>query len=139
MPISAARAILDSGNDELDSISVKVSSADIVDQVVNQTDLKLMLSRHVTDKTKDYTVTSPTAIQERIQSVTQTFTIFLAAIAAVSLIVGAVGIANTMFTAVLEKTREIGIMKAIGAKNKDIMLIFFLILHWSVLSEELSG
>jgi putative ABC transport system permease protein len=53
-------------------------------------------------------------------------TIFLAAIAAVSLIVGAVGIANTMFTAVLEKTKEIGIMKAIGAKNRDIMLVFIL-------------
>jgi putative ABC transport system permease protein len=49
---------------------------------------------------------------------------FLLAIAAVSLIVGAVGVANTMFTSVLEKTKEIGIMKAIGARNKDILLIF---------------
>ncbi len=48
------------------------------------------------------------------------------AIAAVSLIVGAVGIANTMFTSVLEKTKEIGIMKAIGARNIDIMIIFLL-------------
>ena len=49
---------------------------------------------------------------------------FLMAIAAVSLIVGAVGVANTMFTSVLEKTKEIGIMKAIGARNHDILLIF---------------
>ena len=126
MPSSAARLILDKGNDMLDSISVKVSSADIVDQVTNETDAKLMLSRHVTSKTKDYSVTSPTQIQASIQDVTQTFTIFLAAIAAVSLIVGAVGIANTMFTAVLEKTKEIGVMKAIGAKNRDIMIIFLL-------------
>ena len=51
-------------------------------------------------------------------------TLFLGAIAAVSLIVGAVGIANTMFTSVLEKTKEIGTMKAIGAKNRDILMIF---------------
>jgi len=85
-----------------------------------------MLSRHVTARTKDYSLTSAKATQENIQSITQTFTIFLAAIAAVSLLVGAVGIANTMFTAVLEKTKEIGIMKAIGARNFDIMMVFLL-------------
>ena len=51
-------------------------------------------------------------------------TAFLAFIAGISLLVGSTGIANTMFTSVLEKTKEIGIMKAIGAKNQDIMLIF---------------
>ena len=55
---------------------------------------------------------------------TSTMTLFLGAIAAVSLLVGAVGIANTMFTSVLEKTKEIGTMKAIGAKNRDILMIF---------------
>ena len=50
----------------------------------------------------------------------------MGAIAAVSLLVGAVGIANTMFTSVLEKTKEIGVMKAIGARNFDIMTIFLL-------------
>jgi ABC-type antimicrobial peptide transport system permease subunit len=53
-----------------------------------------------------------------------TVTGVLGFVAGISLLVGAVGIANTMFTAVLEKTKEIGIMKAIGARNKDIMLIF---------------
>jgi len=55
---------------------------------------------------------------------TSTMTLFLGAIAAVSLLVGSVGIANTMFTSVLEKTKEIGTMKAIGAKNRDILMIF---------------
>jgi putative ABC transport system permease protein len=121
-----ARTLLDSGNEKFDSISIKVSSTDLVNQVVNETDTKLMISRHVTSRTKDYSVTSAQAIQERIASVTSTFTLFLAAIAGVSLLVGAVGIANTLFTSVLEKTREIGIMKAIGAKNKDIMIIFLI-------------
>jgi putative ABC transport system permease protein len=54
----------------------------------------------------------------------QTLTLFLAAIAAVSLIVGAVGVANSMFTSVLEKTREIGIMKALGATNNEVLTLF---------------
>jgi len=52
--------------------------------------------------------------------------LFLSAIATISLIVGAIGIMNTMFTSVLEKTREIGILKALGAKNRDILVIFLL-------------
>ncbi len=126
MPISAARDILGKNGNMFDSITVKVSGPDVVDTVMAEMDAKLMIFRHVTDKTKDYTITSSKAMQESIASVTQTFTVFLAAIAAVSLLVGAVGITNTMFTSVLEKTREIGIMKAIGAKNADIMTIFLL-------------
>jgi len=61
-----------------------------------------------------------------MQETMNTMSIFLAAIAAISLLVGAIGIANTMFTSVLEKTKEIGIMKAIGAKNKDILKIFLI-------------
>ena len=127
MPIEQARATLeDVGNEKFDSIIVKVSDSNLVDQIVSEIDSKLMIARHVTAKTKDYSVTSSKATQEKIESVTQTFTIFLGAIAAVSLLVGAVGIANTMFTSVLEKTKEIGIMKAIGARNFDIMMIFLL-------------
>ncbi len=127
MPIEQARAILeDAGNDRFDSITVKASDSDLVDRVVSDIDSKLMISRHVTARNKDYSVTSSKATQERLQDLTQTFTIFLGAIAAVSLLVGAVGIANTMFTSVLEKTKEIGIMKAIGARNFDVMIIFLL-------------
>lgn len=126
MPITAARGILSRNGDMFDSITVKASSPDVVNSVIAEMDARLMILRHVTDRTKDYSITSSQAIQQSIASITQTFTVFLAAIAAVSLIVGAVGITNTMFTSVLEKTREIGIMKAIGAKNSDIMTIFLL-------------
>lgn len=127
MPIGQARDILENvGNEKFDSIVVKASDANLVDQIVSEIDSKLMISRHVTARNKDFSVTSSKATQERLQDVTQTFTIFLGAIAAVSLLVGAVGIANTMFTSVLEKTKEIGIMKAIGARNFDIMMVFLL-------------
>ena len=126
MPIAEARVVLKAGPTALDSITIKASSTDLVNTIVNETTAKLMLSRHENARTQDFTVTSAQALQQQIQSVTQTFTLFLGAIAAVSLIVGAVGIANTMFTSVLEKTKEIGIMKAIGAKNFDIMFIFLL-------------
>ncbi len=50
----------------------------------------------------------------------------LVGIAAISLVVGGVGIANTMYTSVLERTKEIGTMKAVGAKNSDIMIMFLI-------------
>jgi len=127
MPIEEARIVLDrTGTTDVDSIQFKVADANRIADIVNATTLRLMMSRHVTARNQDFTINTAQATQARIASITGTFTLFLAAIAAVSLLVGAVGIANTMFTAVLEKTREIGIMKAIGAKNKDILIIFLL-------------
>ncbi len=127
MPIKAARDTLeDVGSDEFDSITLKVANTDDVDQIMEEADKKLMISRHLTEKEKDFRISSSQSVQETMSDITQTMTLFLGAIAAVSLLVGAVGIANTMFTSVLEKTKEIGIMKSIGAKNSDIMMIFLL-------------
>lgn len=84
---------------------------------------KLMAARHVNENTIDFSIRtpmSPTGPEEIISMLTT----FLSFIAGISLIVGVTGISNTMFTTVLEKTKEIGIMKAIGAKNKDILLLF---------------
>ena len=53
-------------------------------------------------------------------------TVFLAGVAAISLLVGAIGIANTMYTSVLERKKDIGVMKSIGAKNSDILFIFLI-------------
>jgi len=83
-----------------------------------------MNSRHVTEDTRDFTLNSNAATAELRAEMLGTITLFLTAIAGVSLVVGAVGVANTMFTSVLEKTKEIGIMKAIGARNNDILMIF---------------
>jgi len=126
MPIDSARNILeDVGDKEFDSISVSLEDIDLSDETVDEIERKLERSRGVlTEDDKDFTVSSMKSLQETISSTLNLITFMLSAIAAISLLVGGVGIANTMFTSVLEKTKDIGIMKAIGAQNKDILLIF---------------
>ncbi|MFC1741917.1 ABC transporter permease [Nanoarchaeota archaeon] len=127
MPISMAYQVLDDKErDVYDSVIVKIEDENDVDLMTEKIEAKLMTKRHVTAKTKDFSVINMKQIGEQINEVMGAMTMFLAAIAAVSLLVGAVGIANTMFTSVLEKTKEIGIMKAIGARNSDILKIFLL-------------
>jgi putative ABC transport system permease protein len=128
IPIDTARTILeDVGTINFNSISVKINDVSLSNQTVTDITAKLMLSRGILQQSKiDFTVSNPASFQQTIEQTLSTITLFLSAIAAISLLVGAIGIANTMFTAVLEKTRDIGIMKAIGAKNKDIMIIFLL-------------
>jgi len=128
MPINIARDILeDVGKEEFNSISVKMENADLSYETVELIEKKLMLSRGILNEDdRDFTVYNLATIQEVIQEAMGFMALFLGAIAAISLLVGAIGIANTMFTSVLEKTKEIGIMKAIGARNKDILLIFLL-------------
>lgn len=126
MPIDAAVDIIDDAErDVFDSIVVKADSPDNVETVSQAIEEKLMISRHiVTDDDRDFTVSDSLSQAESVSEMLASMTLFLGAIAGVSLVVGSVGIANTMFTSVLEKTKEIGTMKAIGAKNSDILMIF---------------
>jgi len=126
MPIDAAVDLIDDAQkDVYDSISVKAKSEDQVDALTEDIEKKLMISRHIIQKDdQDFTVRASKSMAESVTEMTSSMTLFLGAIAAVSLLVGSVGIANTMFTSVLEKTKEIGTMKAIGAKNRDILMIF---------------
>ncbi len=126
IPLAVARDVLPNvGQTELNSIQVKIANVDLANDTMNLITSKLMLSRGILQANKqDFSVSSPTSFQQTIQQTMNALALFLGAIAGISLIVGAVGIANTMFTSVLEKTREIGMMKAIGAKNRDILLIF---------------
>jgi putative ABC transport system permease protein len=125
IPIQMAYQLLDDKEtDEYDSIIVKVKNEEDLENVILKVEKKLMTTRHVTEKERDFSIFSGKQLMETISEIMSGVSLFLTAIAAISLIVGAVGIANTMFTSVLEKTKEIGIMKAIGAKNRDILLIF---------------
>jgi putative ABC transport system permease protein len=126
MPIDGAVNLFDDAEEGVyDTISVKAKSEDLVDELMEDIVDKLMVSRHINkEDDRDFSVTASKSMAESVTEMTSSMTLFLGAIAAVSLLVGAVGIANTMFTSVLEKTKEIGTMKAIGAKNRDIMMIF---------------
>ncbi len=128
MPINIARAVLDDvGDDEFSSILVKIDDVELSDETVDLITTKLMLSRGILNEKKiDFSISNPSTMQETMTETMNTMTIFLGAIAAISLLVGAIGIANSMFTSVLEKTSEIGVMKAIGAKNRDVLTIFLL-------------
>jgi putative ABC transport system permease protein len=128
MPIQTARDVFDTiGQNEFNSISVKINDVSLANDTVNTITSQLMMSRGILQASKrDFTVSNPSALQDTFKQTINTMAIFLGAIAAISLIVGAIGIANTMFTSVLEKTKEIGIMKAIGARNKNILTIFLL-------------
>ncbi len=125
MPIQMAYQVIpDKTNDIYDTLVVKIKNQDQLDEAIAKIQDKLMTARHVTQKNMDFSVTSRKEMQQARADTLKSMSNFLLAIAAVSLIVGSIGIANTMFTSVLEKTKEIGIMKAIGARNHDILLIF---------------
>ncbi|MFA6189926.1 MAG: ABC transporter permease [Candidatus Staskawiczbacteria bacterium] len=109
------------GNKYLSEIDLQIASSDLM--TLAQDDItSLLLERHniIDSASADFTVQNQADILSSISSVSQTLTILLGAIAGISLLVGGIGIMNMMLTTVTERTREIGLRKAIGAKAKDI-------------------
>lgn len=116
----------DTNRNTFSSIQAKVNAPENIERVSKELTAQLMVTRKVNDRTQDFSVFSSQSVQEQISSVTETLTLFLGAIAGVSLVVGAIGIANSMFTSVLEKTKEIGILKALGSSNREILTMFLI-------------
>jgi putative ABC transport system permease protein len=115
------------GEQVISSISLKVidlNSADIVVQEI--TDLLRTRHRLIQSAANDFTVTSMQEVASTVSDTMATTTMLLGAIAAISLLVGGIGVMNIMLVSVLERTREIGIRKALGAKDSDIWIQFLI-------------
>jgi putative ABC transport system permease protein len=115
------------GEDAVQSIALSVASAEAIDDVTYEIE-DILRRRHRidADEDDDFAVVSMEQMLGQLQQVFGIFTIVLGAIASISLLVGSIGIMNIMLVSVTERTREIGIRKAVGAKRRDILVQFLL-------------
>ena len=132
VPLSTAKSRLfgtttaRGGGHAVQLITVSAASEGRIDAAMDQI-TELLRQRHrIEYGDDDFTVTSQKDILGVLNQVTNILTIFLAAIAAISLLVGGIGIMNIMLVSVTERTREIGIRKAVGAKRRDILVQFLI-------------
>lgn len=111
------------GGVSVDTINVQVPNVADMERSVQEIATVLRLRHRITGE-DDFSITSQQDTLETLEQTTNTFVIFLGAIASISLLVGGIGIMNIMLVSVTERTREIGIRKAMGAKRRDILLQF---------------
>jgi len=124
IPLSTAQRFL-SGDNYLTSIRVQATEERAMSQVQDNITQLLLIRHNIADpQLADFSVLNQADIVQAATQITNTFTILLASIAGISLLVGGIGIMNMMLTTVTERTREIGLRKAIGAKKKDVTLQF---------------
>jgi putative ABC transport system permease protein len=124
-PLTAVQDAL-FGYGSLSSIEVQASSSDTVSAAASEVRTILNDRHGVTPDTEDYEISSSAQILETISSTTTILTLLLAGVAAISLVVGGIGVMNIMLVTVTERTREIGIRMAIGAQRADIVGQFLL-------------
>lgn len=116
------------GKQYIDQIYVEAKSPDLVDTAQTTITQTLVKQHHVSPKEAEdsFQIRNMSDIKAAMESSTKTMSVLLGCIAAISLLVGGIGIMNIMLVSVTERTREIGLRKAIGASNKDIMVQFLI-------------
>jgi len=120
------RDLTNQEDDIYDIIVAEFDSNDDVDKIKAAIEKKLRKVRNVDVGDEDFSVQTPQSLLENVSSILLSIQIFVFIIASISVVVGGVGIMNTMYTAVLERIREVGIMKSIGATNSVIFTLFFI-------------
>jgi len=121
-----AREVLNITEGEVDFIVAQVNDVDDMDGVKERLSKALRSSRGVDEGEEDFDIQTPQEIVETFNSILGVVQGVIIGLAGISLLVGGVGIANTMFTSVIERRREIGILKAVGARNSSIVTLFVL-------------
>ncbi|MBI2130907.1 ABC transporter permease [Candidatus Woesearchaeota archaeon] len=125
LPLDAVREISNEA-ERIDVILVKVVNVNSISSIAERIKSDLRRARDVKKDEEDFDIQTPEQLLGSFNDILDIVQAVLIGIAAISLLVGGVGIANTMYTAVVERTKEIGIMKSIGAQNRDILLIFLM-------------
>ena len=125
MPLDAAREIFDIP-EKVDAIIVKTEKGEDPVVVAEKIKRRLRTFRGLEEGKEDFAIQTFDELLRSFNQVLSVIQLVLVAIAGISLLVGGIGIMNTMYTSVLERTKEIGIMKAIGARNEDITRLFVL-------------
>lgn len=123
LPIDQARDLFNR-EAELTRIVVQARSGEAVDETAENIEEELRRDRGLEEGEEDFTVFTMQDIFRSFQNILGVVQAIVLGIASISLLVGGVGIMNTMYTAVTERTRDIGVMKAVGARNRQILTVF---------------
>ena len=126
IPLEDARELFNGSllEGEISAIRLTLKEGSDVDAAAEEIEGIMRASHRVAEGEEDFRVISPTFINRQFTGILDLLSLFLGAIASISLAVGAIGISNTMFMSVLERRREIGTMKAIGARTEQVRDLF---------------
>lgn len=124
VPLDSARELMENNKDEFDMIVVTAKEGEDINDVANDINKEMRQDRDQDEGEEDFVVETAEKLLESFSKVFNIIKAVILGLTAISLVIGGIGIMNTMFTAVLERKKEIGILKAVGARNSSIMTLF---------------